>query len=120
MCGVSCVVCVVWGGRWEGWWEKGREGIDYDGWVVGPMCCDVFHIGCPKCTTKPMGRIIAKSSLVPSSLGVNPSTCDVCVVCGVSCVVRVVWGGRWEGWEREGEGGIDNDGWVVDHRCCDA
>ena len=37
----------------------------------------------------------------------------MCVVCGVSCVVCVVWGvavGRVGG---EGEGGIDNDGWVL-------
>ena len=76
------------------------------------MCWDVPHLGCPKDTAKPMGRIVAKESGVPSTLGVHPSTCDVCVVCGVSCVVCVVWGGRGEGWEGEGEGGIDNGGWV--------
>ena len=33
----------------------------------------------------------------------------MCVVCGVSRVVCVVWVGRWEGWEGEWEGVIDND-----------
>ena len=93
VCGVSRVVCVVRVGRWEGWEEEGVGGIDTDGWVLGPMCCDVPHLGCPKYTAKTMGRIVAKSSLAPSSLGVHPITCDVCVcvcvVCGVSCVVCV-------------------------------
>ena len=77
-------------GGWEG--EGEGRGIDTDGWVMGPMCCDVPHLGCPKHTAKPMGRIVAKSSLAPSSFGVHPITCDVCVcvVCGVSCVVCVV------------------------------
>ena len=115
---VSCCVCVWWVGRWEGRdgkWECG--GIDNGGWVVSPMCCDVFHLGCPTYTAKPMDRIVAKYALAPSSLGVQHSTCDVCVVGGVSFVVCVVWGGRWGGWEREGEGGIDNDGWVVGPMC---
>ena len=79
-------------GRWEGWGEEGVGGIDTDGWVLGPMCCDVFQRGCPKYTVEPMGRIVAKWSMVPSLLGVHPSTCDVCVcvVCGVYCVVCVV------------------------------
>ena len=88
-----------------------------------------------------MGRIVAKSSVVPSSLGVHPSACDVCVVCGVSCVVCVCGvGGRWEvcggcgvscvvwvvcGWgggkdgrkkEREASTMM---GWVLRPICCD-
>ena len=63
VCGVSRVVCVVWVGRWEGWDGKGEGeggGIDNGGWVLGPMCCGVSHLECPKCTVKPMGRIVAK------------------------------------------------------------
>ena len=52
MCGVGGAVGRV-GGEGEG-------GIGNDGWGLGPMCCDVFHIGCPKYTAKPMGRIVAK------------------------------------------------------------
>ena len=97
VCGVSRVVCVVWVGRWEGWEEEGVGGIDTNGWVLGPMCCDVPHLGCPEHTAKPMGRILAKLSLAPSSLGVHPITCDVCVcvcvcVCGVWCVLCCVCG----------------------------
>ena len=121
VCGVSRVVCVVWVGRWGGWDGEGRGSIDNGGWVLDPMCCDVFRLGCPTYTAKPMGRILAKCSLMPSSLGVHPSTCDVCVACGVSRVVCVcvVWVGRWEGWDEEGEGGIDNGGWVLGPMCCD-
>ena len=32
-----------------------------------------------------------------------PVVC-VCVVCGVSCVVCVVWVGRWEGGRKKGRG----------------
>ena len=65
VCGVSRVVCVVWVGGGKGGMVKGKVGeggggIDNGGWVVGPMCCYVFHIGCPKYTAKPMGRIVAK------------------------------------------------------------
>ena len=95
MC-VWCVVCLVlcvwcgWGGG-KGGKKNGVGGIDTDGWVLGPMCCDVPHLGCPEYTAKPMGRLIAKPSLAPSSLGVHPITCDVCV-CGVWCVLCCVCG----------------------------
>ena len=103
-------------------------GVDNGGWVVGPVCCDVFHLCCPQYTAETMGRIIAKWSLVPPSLGVHPNACDVCVVCGVSCVVCVcvcVWGGVgwWEGGVEKGKGcgrwGINNGGWVLRRICCD-
>ena len=91
-CVVCLVLCVLWVGRWEGWEEEGVGGTDTDGWVLGPMCCDVPHRGCPKHTAKPMGRLVAKSSLAPSSLGVHPITCDVCVcVWCVVCLVLCVW-----------------------------
>ena len=95
MCLLSCVWCGV--GRWEGRREKGRGGIDNDGWVLRPICCDVWTLGCPRYTAKPMGRILAKWSVVPSSFGINDDTCVVCVcvcvVCGVSHVACVVWVG---------------------------
>ena len=37
---VSCCVCGV-GGAIEGWEKEGVGGIDTNGWVLGPMCCDV-------------------------------------------------------------------------------
>ena len=95
MCGVPRVVCVWRVGRWEGWDGKGEGGgIDNGGWAVSPMCCGVFHLGCPGYTAKPMGRIVVKQSLAPSSLGVHPRTCDVCV-CGVWCVCCCVCGVGW-------------------------
>ena len=87
---------MVWAGRWEGRKGEGEGGIDNGGWVLGPMCCGVFHLGCPKYTAKPMDRIVAKWPLVPSSFGVNPSTCDVCAWC-VVCLVLCVWCGRGGG-----------------------
>ena len=57
VCGVGGAVGrVIW--KRKGW--GGGGGIDNGGSVVGPMCCDVFHLGCPKYTAKPMGRIVAK------------------------------------------------------------
>ena len=60
--------------------------------------------------------------MVPSSLGVHPSACDVCVCvwCVVCrslcvCVCGVGWAVGRVG--DEGEGGIDNDGWVVGPVC---
>ena len=42
-------VCVVLVGGGKGGMVKGKVGgvggIDNGGWVVGPMCCNVFHIG---------------------------------------------------------------------------
>ena len=100
-CVVCLVLCVVYGGAvGRVWGRRGRD-IDNGDWVMGPMCCGVYHLGCPKYTAKPMGRIVVKLSLARSSLGVHHITCGGCVVCGVSCVVCVVWVGRWEGWEEE-------------------
>ena len=63
VCGVSRVVCGgVCGGKGEMEKERSGEGreIDNGGWVLDPVCCNEFHIGCQKCTAKPMGRILAK------------------------------------------------------------
>ena len=56
VCVVCLVLCVWWGGggweRWDGEGEGwgGGGGIDNGGWVLDPMCCNVFHIGCQKYT----------------------------------------------------------------------
>ena len=97
MCGwcVVCLVLCVWCGvgRWEGWEGEWEGGIDKDGWVLRPIGCDVWTLGCPKYTAKPLGRLIAKRSVVPAPLVNQYNTCGLCVVCGVCHVACVMWVG---------------------------
>ena len=85
---------MVWGdavGRVRG---EGDGGIDNDGWVLRPIWCDVWTLGCPTHTAKPLGRIIAKWVVVPSPIGIQYNACVVwvCVWC-VVCLMLHVWCG---------------------------
>ena len=84
VCGVSHVTCVVWVG----------------GATVLTMVCRRWAlcvVMCERSATRNTRRNVRQNSrrivVMPSSLGVHPSTCDVCVcvcvVCGVSCAVCV-------------------------------